>query len=114
MAREDQVLLCVHEVELPQMLDDLLLDRALEAEVELLERLAGREACGFDPCFAAVAVAGGDLGAEQDLRESLVAPRLLPRPLGQRGQRPCRRRRFQRPEQVRELGGLAHAGISAS
>jgi hypothetical protein len=35
------------------VLDDLLLDRALEGEVELLERLASREPCGFDPQLAA-------------------------------------------------------------
>jgi hypothetical protein len=34
----------VQEVELAQVLDDLPLDRALEGEVELLERLAGGEA----------------------------------------------------------------------
>jgi hypothetical protein len=104
----------VEEVELAEVLDHGLLHRALKCEVELLQGLAGWEAGGLDPGFAAVAVAGGDLGAEQDLGEPLVAPRLLPRPLGQRGQRPCRRRRLQGAEEMRELRGLAHAGISAS
>ena len=113
-AEQEHVLAGVEEVELAEVLDHRLLDRALEAEVELLERLAGREAGGLDPGLAAVAVAGGDLGAEQDLGEPLVAPRLLPRPLGERRQRPRRGRRLQRAEQVRELGGLAHAGISPS
>jgi hypothetical protein len=60
-AQEDHVLAGVQEVELSEMLDDGLLDRALEGEVELLQRLAGREAGGLDAAFAAVAVAGGDL-----------------------------------------------------
>jgi hypothetical protein len=104
----------VEEVELAEVLDHGLLDRALEAEVELLERLAGREPRGLDPGLAAVAVAGGDLGAEQDLGEPLVAPRLLPRSFRERRQRSGGGRRLQRAEQMSELGGLAHAGISWS
>jgi len=42
-AEEDHVLLAVEEVELAEVLDHLLLDRALEGEVELLERLASGE-----------------------------------------------------------------------
>jgi hypothetical protein len=38
----------VQEVELTEVLDDLALDRSLEGEVELLERLARREAGGLD------------------------------------------------------------------
>jgi hypothetical protein len=52
----------VEEVELAEVLDDLALDRALEGEVELLERLAGGEAGRLDPALAAVALPGGDLG----------------------------------------------------
>jgi hypothetical protein len=48
-----------------------LLDGALEAEVELLQRLAGGEAGLLDPGLAAVGVAGGDLGLEQRLGEAL-------------------------------------------
>ena len=39
----------VQEVELAEVLDHLLLDGALEGEVELLERLAGGEPGGADP-----------------------------------------------------------------
>jgi hypothetical protein len=39
----------VQEVELPEVLDHLLLDAALEGEVELLQRLVGREPGGADP-----------------------------------------------------------------
>jgi hypothetical protein len=113
-AEQQDVLAGVEEVELAEVLDHGLLEGALEAEVELLERFSGREAGSLDPGLAAVAVASRDLGAEQDLGEPLVAPGLLPRPLGQRRQRPCGGRRFQRAEQVREFRGLAHAGINAS
>src|SRR3954466_8299149 len=102
------------------MLDDLALDRALEAEVELLERLALREARGLDPALAAVAIPGGHLGREQYLGEALVAPGLLARPLGQlRPPRGCRRR-LQRPEQVRSSevfvmpGSRRHSGRAAA
>ena len=53
------VLARVQEVELAEVLDDRLLDAALEGEVELLQRLAGGEAGGLDAALAAVAVAGG-------------------------------------------------------
>src|SRR5262249_60335807 len=104
----------VKEVGVAAVLDHRLLDRARKAEVELLQGLARREARGFDPGFAAVAVAGGDLGVEQDLGEAFVAPGLLAGPLGQRWQRPRRRWRFQGAEEMGELGGLAHAGIKGS
>jgi hypothetical protein len=61
-AEEDHVLLAVEEVELAEMLDDLFFDRALEGEVELLQRLARGEPGGFDSLLAAGGVAGGDLG----------------------------------------------------
>jgi hypothetical protein len=76
----------VQEVELAEVLDHGLLDRALEAEVELLERLAGREAGRLDPRLAAVRLARGDVGGEQRLAEALVAPALLAGSLGQLGQ----------------------------
>src|SRR5215216_1569773 len=113
-AQEDDVLARVQEVELAEVLDDLALDRALEGEVELLERLAGGEARGLDAALAAMALPGGDLGREQDLGEALIAPLLLARTLGQLRQRAGGGRRLERPEQVRELGGRAHAGISWS
>jgi hypothetical protein len=88
----------VEEVELAEVLDDLALDRALEGEVELLERLAGRKAGCLDAVLAAVRLPGGDLGGKQRLGEALVAPLLLARPVGELGQRPGRRRRFKRPK----------------
>jgi hypothetical protein len=38
-AQQEDVLLAVQEVQLAELLDHLLLDRALKGEVELLERL---------------------------------------------------------------------------
>jgi hypothetical protein len=51
----------MQEVELPEVLDHRLLHRALEAEVELLQGLAGREPRLADPRLAAVAVTSRDL-----------------------------------------------------
>src|SRR5436305_817583 len=45
-AEKDHVLASVEEVELPEMLNDRLLDAALEGEVELLQGFAGREPGG--------------------------------------------------------------------
>jgi hypothetical protein len=75
----------------------------LEGEVELLDRLAGRKAGGLDARLAAVAVATVGLGLEQRGGELLIAPFLGPGALGELGQRPGGGRRFERPEQVREL-----------
>ena len=112
---QDHVLARVEEVELAEVLDHGLLDAALEGEVKLLQRFAGGEPRGLDPTLAAVALAGGDLGAEQDLGEALIAPLLFAGAVGEHRQRPRGRWRFERAEEVRELGrGLGHAGIRAS
>jgi hypothetical protein len=70
------------------VLDDGLLHAALEGEVELLQGLAGREAGGLDAAFAAVAVARGDLRAQERFGEALIALLILACSLGQRRQRP--------------------------
>jgi hypothetical protein len=61
-AEQNQVLARAQEIELSEVLDDGLLHRALEGEVELLERLARREAGGLDPALAAVTIARGGSG----------------------------------------------------
>ena len=86
----------------------------LEAEVELLQRLAGGEARGLDPGLAAVAVAAVGLGLQQRGGELLVAPFLGAGAVGELGQRPRGGRRLQLAEQVRELGRRAAHAISAS
>ena len=108
-AEQDDVLFAGQEVELAEVLDQRRLDRALEAEVELLERLAGGEAGGLDAPVAAVRLARVVLGLQQRLGEALVAPFLRAGALGELGQRARRGRRLQRAEQVRELAGGAHA-----
>ena len=57
----------------------------------------------FDAALAAVAVAAVDLGLEQRGGELLVAPLIGAGTLGELGQCPCRGRRLQRAEEVREL-----------
>jgi hypothetical protein len=51
---------------------------------------------------------------EQGLGEAFVAPLLLARPFGELRQGAGGGRGLQGTEQVGELGGLGHAGISAS
>ena len=86
-AEQDHVLAGVQEVELPEVLDHRLLDGALEGEVELLQRLSGGEPGALirpSPPWlsrAETSVASRALG------EALIAPGLLPGPVGQAGQR---------------------------
>src|SRR5512144_802547 len=87
-AQRDDALLGVQEVELPEVLDHLLAHGALEAEVELLQGLARREARLADACRAAVAVARRYLGFQQCLHEPLIAPLLLAGAVGELRQRP--------------------------
>ena len=72
---------------LPEVLDDRFLHAALDGEVGLLQGFAGGEPRGLDPALTAVAIAGGDLGAEQDLGEALITPLLLAAPVRDRWQR---------------------------
>jgi hypothetical protein len=104
----------VQEVELPEVLDHLFLDAALEGEVELLKRLVGGEPGGADPQPPAGGLTRGELGREQRLGEPLIAPLLLACALGQLRQRPGRRGRFHRPEQMRQLRRAAAHAISWS
>jgi hypothetical protein len=93
----------VQEVELAEVLDHLLLDRALEGEVELLERLSRGEPCAADARLSAVSVTGRGLGREERLREALIAPFLSSGSLGELRERFRGRRGLHRPEQVLEL-----------
>src|SRR4051794_40828751 len=107
-------LAAVQEVELAEVNDRGLLDRALEGKVELLQRLVRREARLLDAGLAAVAVAAVDLGLKDGGDELLVAPLVLAGALDERGQRPRSGRRLEGAEQVRELGGRAGHAISWS
>ena len=103
-AEQDDVLFAGEEVELAEVQDGVARDRGLEGEVELLERLARREARGLDAGLAAVAVAAVGLGLQQRRGELLIAPFLRAGAVGELGQRPRRGRRLELAEQVRELG----------
>jgi len=86
----------------------------LEGEVELLERLAGREPRGLDPRLAAVAVAAVGLGLEQRGGELLEGPLLGAGAVGELRQRAGGGGRLELPEQMRELAGGARHAISSS
>jgi hypothetical protein len=58
----DDVLFAGEEVELAEVQHRVAFEAGLEGEVELLQRLARREASGLDPRLAAVAVAAVGLG----------------------------------------------------
>jgi hypothetical protein len=113
-AQQHDVLLAGQEVQLGEVQHRVATQAALEGEVELLDRLARREPGGLDPCLAAVAVAAIDLRLQERRRELLIAPLLLAGAVGELGQRPGRRRRLQRPEQMREFGRRAAHAINAS
>ena len=114
--KQDDVLFAGEEVELAEVLDDGLLDRALEGEVELLQRLVRGKTRGLDALAPSRGLAGRGLGREQRLGEAFVAPFLAAGAFGELGQRSRGGGCLQRAEQVRELAvGLGgHAGISAS
>jgi hypothetical protein len=63
-AEQDDVLAAGQEVELAKVQHRLAPQAGLEGEVELLERLARREAGGLDPGLAAVRVARVGLGLQ--------------------------------------------------
>jgi hypothetical protein len=113
-SEQDDVLLACEEVELAEVQHRLALERGLEGEVELLQRLAGREARRLDPGLAAVAVAAVGLGLQQRGGELLVGPLLSTGAIGELRQRPSGRGRFELAEQVRELCGRPAHAISAS
>jgi len=67
--------------ELREVQDERLLSGRLGGEVEVFERLVGREGGVADAVARAGCVAGEDLGFEQDLEELLVGPAFLARGL---------------------------------
>ncbi|GAA2406215.1 hypothetical protein GCM10010191_12760 [Actinomadura vinacea] len=82
-AEEHHVLPGGDEVQGAQVRDGLALERALMVEVEVLDRLAGREPGGADAGFTAVGFAGGDLALQAGGQELLMAPGLGPGSFGQ-------------------------------
>jgi hypothetical protein len=113
-AEEHDVLLAGEKVELREMQHLVASQARLEREVELLDRLAGGEPRGLDPPLPAVAVAAVDLGLHQGGGELFIAPVLLAGAVGELRQRPGRRWRLQRAEQVGELRRRAAHAINWS
>ena len=64
------------EVERAEMRYRAPFERALETEVEVLQRLACREPCGADTAFTTVVLAGGDFVFEARGEELFVGPAL--------------------------------------
>ena len=103
--QEDDVLRLREEVELREVRHRLVLHRALEGEVEVVEGLHLREAGSLHPVLATVGVPSGDFLGEHRGEVGLVVPALLGGPLGEGRRavvrcaapsRPSRGRRSQR------------------
>ena len=90
--------------------DGLAFQAAGVVEVEVLQRLAGREPGGPDAALAAVGLAGGDLALQAGGQELLMGPGLVAGPLGQPVDRLAQRGRLQRAGQVRQLGADVRPG----
>ncbi len=75
-SEEHHVVFRGDEVQRAQVGDQVAFEPAGVVEVELLQRLAGRESCGADAAFAAVALAGGDLALQTGDEELFVRPGL--------------------------------------
>ena len=84
-AQENGVVPGGDEVQGAQVGDDLAFQAAGVVEVEVLQRLAGREPGGADPALAAVGLAGGDLALQAGDQELLMGPGLGAGPLGEPG-----------------------------
>jgi hypothetical protein len=96
------------------MRDGVAFEAAGVVEVELLQRLAGREPGSADAAFAAMGFPGGDLALQAGHQELLMAPGLRPGPLGQPANGLPQRRRLKRPGQKRDLAGqVAGRGLGS-
>jgi hypothetical protein len=84
-AEEDDVVAGGGEVQGAQVRDDLAFEAAGVVEVELFQRLAGREPGSADAAFSAVGLAGGDLALQAGGQELLMTPGFGTGPLGEAG-----------------------------
>ncbi len=73
-AEEDDVLLGGDEVEAAEVGDAVAFEAAGVVEVEILQRLVGREPGGADPSFAAAVLSGGDFSLQAGSEVLLVGP----------------------------------------
>ena len=95
-----------HEVEGAEVGDGVPLEGVLVGEVEVVERLPGRESGGPDPDLPAVGRPGGHLTFQAGSQELLVGPVLAPSPFAQAIDGGCQGRRLEGPAQVGEICGL--------
>jgi hypothetical protein len=98
----------LEEVELGQVGDLLAADRALEGEVEVVQRLHLGEAGAPDPGVAAVGLSGGHLLGQDLGQVVLVVPALGAGPLGQGGGQGGDPWRLEGAGQERHLAGDSH------
>ena len=82
-AEEHHVVLGRDEVQRAQVRDHLTFEAAGVVEVELLQRLAGRESSSADAALAAVVLSGRDLALQAGEEELLMSPVLRPCAFGQ-------------------------------
>jgi site-specific DNA recombinase len=101
---EHDVVLARDEIQRAQMRDRFAFEAAGVLEVELLQRLAGREAGSADAALAAVVLPGGDLALQAGDEELLMRPGLRPGAFGQPIHRGTQRRCLQCSGEVGDLG----------
>ena len=104
---EDHVVPGLDEGQSGQVEHHLLAHAGLVGEVELLDRLAGREVSGADASLPALGLPGQDLLIEERGQEVLVAPALVAGLLGDPGDGLGDARRFHLAD---EVGQVVHAG----
>jgi hypothetical protein len=71
-AKEYDILLPDNEIQRAEVSDHVTLETASVVEVELLQRLAGREPGGADPALTAMRFARGDLTLQAGYEKFLV------------------------------------------
>jgi hypothetical protein len=87
------------------MRDHVTFQRTLEGEVKVIERLAGREPRGADAAFAAMVLTCRNFTFETRGEELFMRPALGAGALGEAVDGACKRRRFQRSTEIRDVGG---------
>jgi hypothetical protein len=113
-AEEHDVVGLQQEVELGEVGDELLADRPLEGEVEVVQGLDGRQPGRLDSGCPTRGLPRNDLLLEHGGQVTLVVPALGAGPLGQRPGRSPDAWRLQHAGEVDELGRRSHDPTSAS
>ncbi len=103
-AEEHDVVFGDDEIQGAEVGDEVAFESASVVEVELLQRLSGREPGSADAALPAVGLAGGDLALQAGHQELLMGPGLGAGPFGQPGDRLAHRGGFQSAGQEADLG----------